>query len=120
MPQGLSYNALLLHNEVEALEILVEGGRAIENLVTAGTDGQLVDGLVIILESLGIEGDGGRGGLTGLQVQLLEAFQGFDGSTSVVECLDIDLHSLSPLALAGIGDGNRQGDSLAIREAAGY
>ena len=82
---------ILDDSEVEGLEIFVERGGAVEDLVTAGLDRELVDHLVVVFEGLAVEGDGGLLRLTGGEGELLEALQRLDGSACIVERLDIDL-----------------------------
>ena len=68
-------DTISLHLEVERQEILVERGGAVEDLVAAGLHGEFVDGFVVVLEGLSVEGDGGLGGLTGGEGEFLEALQ---------------------------------------------
>ena len=100
----------LFHEEGNHLQILLLRGVAVEYLVTTGARGELVDRLVVVFEGLAVEGDGGSSGFASLQGELLETLQTLDGRIGIVEGLDVDLNRLCAFALAGIGDGNGEGD----------
>ena len=100
------YDGGSVHLEVEGLEVLVERGGTVEDLVTAGLHGEFVDGFVVVFEGLCVEANHGLLCLTRFQREFLEALQRLDGGSGVVEGLHVDLYGLGAFAVAGIGDGD--------------